>query len=317
MYSLITFLIPTYNYICTRLVRDLQAQASELKSSAGSSFDYEIIVGDDGSTSYETVLENREINDLPGCRYVEHAGNVGRAFIRNWLISMAHYRWVVLIDSDAEVCTTDFVSRYWEHRCDADVVCGTLRNLAGSCKRGCELRYRYEQKAERWRNRRTYDNSPYLRLSTFNVMLNLDRLGDLRLDTRCSEYGYEDSLLGLTLRERGLTIKHIDNPLIHTGIDTNASFLSKTEAAMRTLHRLEGLMQEYAGTSRVYNALRLVHLDSAFRACFQLVRPLILLNLKGRHPSIKLFQLYKLGYYSVIDACERRKDRMRYESENI
>lgn len=297
---------------------DLQQQAAALKAqlSAGE-FDYEIIVADDGSTDEATLQANRYINDMEGCSFAEHGTNIGRARIRNWLISLARYNKLVLIDSDAEICTSDFVKRYWENRDVADVVCGSLRNPEGKCRRGCELRYRYEKKAERWRNRHSYDNSPYLRICTFNLMLDRQRLGNLRFDTRCEEYGYEDSLFGLTLRERGLTVKHIDNPLIHTGIGTNRDFLEKTEAAMRTLHKLEGLMQEYAGTSRVYNSLRLVHLDRLFTFCFKVVRPLIKLNLLGRWPSITLFQMYKLGCYALIDQRERRNERQRYESEDL
>ena len=43
---MLSILIPTYNYDCSRLIRDLQAQAEQ----AG--IDYEIIVADDASPIY-------------------------------------------------------------------------------------------------------------------------------------------------------------------------------------------------------------------------------------------------------------------------
>lgn len=289
----------------------LQEQAAKLKEALPDEFDYEIIVGDDGSTDESTKIANRAINALPNCRYVEYKTNVGRAYIRNVMIDAAHFDHIVMMDADAAICTPDFVARYWKERHTADVVCGTLRNIEATCPRGCELRYRYEKNAEQWRATHKQGALPYINLSTFNLMICRSRIGGLRFDARCNEYGYEDSLFGLTLRAQGKTIKHIDNPLIHTGIDTNDTFLKKTETAMRTLHKLEGLMQEYAGTSRLYNSLRLFRLDGCFRLCFKIVRPLIISNLHSRHPIINLFQLYKLGYYALYDHSVRVLDKQQ------
>lgn len=306
---LTTFIIPTYNYICYELAESLQRQAEALKATRGGAYDYEIIVADDGSTEKETIVANRAINNLPGCRLEERPRNEGRARVCNWLIDAARYDHIVLIDSDAAICTPDFVARYWAARDDADVVCGSLRNPSGACPPGCELRHRYEKKAEAERGVRDFEKTPYLHFSTFNTMLNRSRLGGLRFDTRCREYGYEDALFGLMLRERGLTLKHIDNPLIHTGIDTNESFLKKTEASMRTLHRLKGPMQEASGTSRLFNTLRKLRLDGLFRLSFRLVRPIIVRNLLGRSPRVPLFQLYKAGYYALYDRHIRKQEK--------
>lgn len=306
--TLISFIIPTFNYDCSALVAGLQAQAAAFAAETGGSFAYEILVGDDGSTDEAALAANRAVNSLPCCRCEERGVNVGRAYLRNWLIDAARYDHIVMLDADAALCTPDFVARYWQARDAADVVYGSLRNPAGPCPRGCELRYRCEHHAERWRKAHQGGNSPYLWLSTFNMMLNRPRLGGLRFDARCKEYGYEDMLFGLTLYQRGLTVKHIDNPLIHTGIDTNVSYLKKTETAMRTLHGLEGLMQEYAGTSRLYNSFRLFRLDGLFRCGFRLLRPLVRRNLLGHHPSVNLFQLYKVGYYALYDKAQRDKE---------
>lgn len=306
---MISFIIPTYNYICVALVGDLQRQAAKLKASLGGAFDYEIIVADDGSPDKSTVEANRAINALEGCRLEERPRNVGRAYVCNWLIDAARFDHIVLIDSDAAVCTPDFVARYWEARQEADVICGTLRNPQTPCQPGCELRYAYEKKAEKTRAKRDFNASPYIHFSTFNVMLNRPRLAGLRFDARCHEYGYEDALFGLMLRERGISLKHIDNPLIHTGIDTNVSFLEKTEASMRTLHGLKGVMQDFSGTSRLYKKMCRLHMNGLFRCFFKTVRPLIRRHLLGRHPSVKVFQLYKLGYYALYDKKQQQQEK--------
>lgn len=298
---MISFIIPTYNFICTALVNELQRQAEKFKESQKGVFDYEIIVADDGSTDESTQKANRSINNLQGCHYEELKQNIGRASIRNQFINQARFDNIVLIDADAAICTQDFVARYWFARNEADVICGSLRNIPPPCPCRCELRYQYEKKAERKRKKQPFKRDPYLNLSTFNVMVTRSRLGSLRFDERCKEYGYEDALFGLMLKGKGCSIKHIDNPLIHTGIDTNVSFLEKIETSMRTLHKLKGIMQTYAGTTRMYNFLKRYYLDKVFCILFKMVRPAILYNLKSRHPLLLFLHIYKLGYYALYD----------------
>ena len=297
---MISIIIPTYNYVCTKLVSDLAQQAERMKAQYQDGFDYEILVADDGSDNPETIRKNGSIRSLSNCQFIERKTNVGRAYLRNWLIDQSKYPFLLLVDSDAQVCTADFLEKYWQARNQADLICGSIRNPDTPCPEGCELRYRYEHRAEKQRKKAGRNLNPYVRLSTFNLFINKKRLGSLRFDTRCKEYGYEDALLGLTLKDKGFTVIHLDNPLIHNGIDTNVSFLEKTEAAMRTLSRLKGAMQENAGTSRAYALLTKYHLQSIFRLFFQGVRKPIRKNLTGHHPSLFLFQLYKLGYYSDI-----------------
>lgn len=297
---MLSIIIPTYNYVCLGLVTDLARQCQALKKEDKTAFDYEIIVADDASDNLETIKGNRPINDIEGCTFVEREKNVGRAYIRNWMLDRTRFDYVLLIDSDAEVCTDDFIRKYWDTRNDATAICGSLRNPDIPCPRGYELRYRYERAAELKREKRDPNTDPYYRLATFNVLLNKKAINGLRFDMRCQEYGYEDTLFGLTLQELGYTIKYIKNPLIHNGIDTNDSFLEKTEAALRTLSKLNGLMQKYAGSSHMHDNLKRHHLLGLFKWWFKVFRPLIRHNLLGRHPQLFLFNVYKLGYYSEL-----------------
>lgn len=298
---MISFLIPNYNYVCVDLVRDLARQGEQLRAEQPVAFDFEVVVADDASPRRETVEANRAINALPRCRYVERTQNVGRAHLCNWLIEEAKFDCIVIIDSDAAVCTPDFVRRYWEESDTADVVCGTLRNPEGGEPRGCELRYRYEQHGMKHRRAAlSNEANAYWQLSTFNLLLHRSALGTLRFDERCREYGYEDALLGLELERRGISLRHLDNPLVHTGIDRNASFLQKTETALRTLSLLEGPMQERAQVARTERRLRALRLDGVACALFRLASGLLRRHLCGHHPSLLLFNLYKLGFYTTL-----------------
>lgn len=297
---MVSILIPTYNYDCTRLVCALRQQAEALRCKVGADFGYEILVLDDGSEARFADLLREGIDALPRCRVLSAGGNVGRAAGVNFLVAQAQYPWCIVIDSDAEVCTADFLERYWDARHEADVVCGALRNPELRSVKGHELRYRYEKAAEK-RRPATYRNAhPYACFSTFNVMFHKRVFDTLRFDEQCREYGYEDALMGLMLGRKGFSIVHIDNPLIHLGIDSNESFLMKTEAALRTLCALGEPMQSAAGASRVYRRLRQLRLVSPVLFLFKVLRPTLRRNLLGSKPSLLLFNVYKVGYYCYI-----------------
>lgn len=295
---MLSILISTYNHSCYRLVKSLQLQAERLV--AGGDFIYEIIVSDDSSTDESTILINQRINTLPHCTFIQQPQNRGQAINRNWLRTNSRHPYVLFIDADAQVLSEDFLKNYWANRHVAPVVCGSLCNLQTPCPKGCELRYKYEEAAAKIRTlefRRAH--SSYF-LTAFNLFFNREVFKQITFDERCKSYGYEDALLGLELAERGIQIHHITNPLIHTGIDTNAVFLQKTRTALHTLYQLGEPLHSFAGPSRWRKKLAEKRLLCFFRWTFKLFRPLCEKQLLSRHPSLFLFKLYKLGYYANI-----------------
>lgn len=292
-----SFLIPVYNYDCRRLVCDLLHQCRRLRDEPGATaFAFEVVIADDASTDAALERGNARLAAEEGVRYLRVAENMGRARIRNYLARQARYDYLVLIDCDALVCTPDFVARYYRERDRADVVVGALRN-PDVCPRGCELRYRYEQQAMRRRTVSYRQSNPYAYLSTFNLLVSRRVLLRLPFDERCTDYGYEDALMGINLQRACISIAHIDNPLVHNGMDRNDEFLRKTMTALRTLARLDGPMQEFSALARLCRRVDRLHLRPLVLAAYRAVRPLVRRNLLGRHPSLAAFQLFKAGEY--------------------
>ena len=91
----LSILIPTKNYVCVRLVKELVKQATAIQHLI-----FEIIVADDGSDKKETIEENKEINQLLHCKYMIREVNVGRSAIRNFLALQAQYTHLLFLDSD-------------------------------------------------------------------------------------------------------------------------------------------------------------------------------------------------------------------------
>lgn len=299
---MISILIPVMNYDCSALVDDLYVQAERLRMGTG--VDYEIIVGDDASTDVVTVNSNKEACSRPRCRFVRNPVNFGRARNRNMMARMAKGDFLLFIDCDAEVCDGSFLARYAEAAVNGDVVCGGISSPAELPSADVKLRYKYERNARKVRSVAYRLKNPYAHFSTFNFMIRRQLFLGIMFDENCVEYGYEDALFGLRLKQRGIHVEHIDNPLVHVGMDTNGSFVDKCEQAMRTLKRLDADMKEYSHVGSMAMKLKRFRLIWAVKAWHFLFRKLELANLLGKRPSLFVLKAYKLGYFCYIGGAE-------------
>lgn len=289
---MISVLIPTYNYVCYKLACDLHRQLSAYGG------EYEIIVAEDGSDDQETITENDKVTMLSGCVHLVRKENIGRARIINYLVREAKGEWCVIMDSDAEVVSDDYIRKYAGYMTDgADVFVGDLVNPDSLPQADATLRYKYEKAAERFRTAEFRNHHPFERFCTFNFMARRDTLLEVPFDERCTEYGYEDTLMGLELKRHGKRVSHIDNPLRHLGFDSNAVFLRKTETALHTLKKIEGSLLPYTGMGRLVLRIRAAHLTALVKVIYRLARPLLRYNLLGNRPDLTFFSFYKLGYF--------------------
>ena len=287
---LLSVLIPTYNYDPSRLVGDLQKQLSA---------DSEIIIGDDCSTE--------PLPSLPGISIFRPDHNLGRAGIRNALARKAKGEWLLFIDADAQVHRPSFVAAYLDaiasFTSDAEgVCCGGTANLPQCPRPAARLRYEYEVSVERRLTLPFRRRHPYAQFTTFNFLIRRRLFLTVLFDQHISAYGHEDTLFGIELQRRGIPIVHIDNPLVHLGLEDAPLYLSKTETALRTLARLSTEQQQHIRVSALALRLSRLHLLPLLRLLFRAAAPLLRANLLGAHPSLTLFAFYKLGYF----ARERR-----------
>ena len=113
-------------------------------------------------------------------------------------------------------------------------------------------------------------------------------------------YGYEDVLFGKQLERLHIPVIHIDNPLYNTDIEDNKTFLKKTEEALETLKQMQEKIGNDSTLLKLHSALRKYHLSSFIGILFRAFSPILRWNLTGSHPSVFLFQCYKIGYFSAI-----------------
>ena len=219
---MLSILIPTKDYNCRILVEALLRQGELL------GVPYEIILGEDGS-SCEAAELNRSVSQHSKCRIIEYKENQGRARIRNRLAEEACYENILFIDSDAIVEKSDFLATYLQALKNHDIVCGGLYHSVIIPSPDCTLRYKYEKNADKKRPAVVRAKRPYNDFSTFNFAIKRDLFLSIRFDESIKEYGYENTLFGHQIKARGHVVEHIDNPLLHTGLESNRLYLKKIE----------------------------------------------------------------------------------------
>ena len=289
---MISILIPTYNYNCYKLVSDIHAQL------AACGEEYELIIAEDGSKDQVSIIANHKIAELPNCKHIINKENLGRARIINFLINESKGDWCVIMDSDAQVVTTTFIKTYVDYsKKDSDVIVGSLVNPEKLPAPNATLRYKYEKAAEKFRTVEYRNTHPYARFTTFNFMARRSVLLEVPFDERCTEYGYEDTLMGLEMKRKGKKVLHVNNPLMHLGFDDNAIFLKKTETSLHSLKRIEDDMLPHTPLGRMVIKLRRIHVTSIIVGVFRIFKPVLKRNLLGENPNLTAFSFYKLGYY--------------------
>lgn len=301
----LSILLPSYNNVCVSLVQVLQRQADALRGKLDKPFRYEIIVADDCSTDAACIDANRVIGDMLHCRYLRMEQNVGRAQIRNVLISESRGDYVLLIDSDLFLCDDNYLYKYATST--VDVVYGGTRiggegfamvdNEANTEHLKGNLRYIYEKKAEPSHRAVFRQLRPNQEISVCNLYARRDIMEAHPFDSRFKAYGYEDVLFGKRLAESGIEVTHIDNPVLINEFEPNSVFVKKTEEAILTLCRFEQDLEGYSNLKTKVTTLGRYIPLSLFRLWHRIMKNKEKRNLTGPKPSLLLFKLYKLGFF--------------------
>ena len=298
---MLSILIPNYNNNIIELAESLGDQADKLD------IKYEVIIGDDASDR-DIFRKNKTVTGQGNVKITRQTERVGRSRIRNLLAKEARYKYLLFIDSDARVIHTDFLDNYLKNAGRAQVICGgTFYSEDPPDSEDMLLRWKYgklrEQRPASIRNK-----NPWVSLSTFNFLIHKSIFNKIRFDEDLSDYGHEDSLFGFRLKEYNISIHHIDNALLHTGLEKNTAFVEKTKMSLENLCDLYKSLNYHTGFRNDIKLLRYYHCIERFGMKnliilkFRCLKKLLEKNLSGTHPSIILFQFYKLGYYCLISA---------------
>ncbi|WP_052695151.1 glycosyltransferase family 2 protein [Hymenobacter sp. AT01-02] len=285
----LSVLIPVYNRDVTPLVRRLLVQAATWGEPV------EIHCLDDGSAP-EYRLRNRMLTTIAGVEYEELGYNVGRSAVRNRLAAKARYEWLLLLDNDSLLPDGHFLTRYAAARDLAPVLSGGTA-YEGSAPPDASLRLRWLYgRSREARSAAVRQRAPHGQLTLNNLLIQADLFRRFGLDESLTRYGHEDTKFGWLLRQHGVNVVHVDNPVLHDGLEPATVFLAKTHDAVRNLvqlYKAEGLGAE---TKLLQAALRLQRwgLSEAVCTVFRLREAHVRSNLLSQNPSLRQLDALKL-----------------------
>ena len=288
---MISVLIPVYNFEIIQLVESLHFQLEAID------IGYEIIIVDDGSTdSFKTV--NRGVGNLSNVNYEEGTINRGRSGIRNYLGKKANGDFLLFMDCDSKVNDPNFINNYLQELNPNAVLYGG-RNYQPHPPSDLNFMLHWKfginreqiPAAIRMKNR-------YESFMTNNFMIPRPVFLQTPFDETIKKYGHEDTLFGYELKQQQISIIHLENPLEHIGLESNETFLSKSEKAIENLLQLykdgKPIQTKLLRTWQTINHWKLNRIT--FFALNLLSTPFKSHLLTSSTPNLRVFDTYKLWY---------------------
>jgi glycosyltransferase involved in cell wall biosynthesis len=303
----ISLLIPVFDY-------DIVALVYSMKNAMGKVPEfYEIIIGDDGSsTEYREKYRSLQAENV---KVISSKKNIGRAAIRNRLALEAKGDFILFIDADVVLPGTAeaYILKWLPFMETSRVICGGILYHDGAPGDPDKLlRWKFgkwkEQKSAVERNKH-----PHAGFSTFNVLIEKSVFSKIRFNEELKQYGHEDTLLGYQLKKAGIDILHIDNGLIHEGLESNRDFLNKTKLGIENLSKLFDKVTDkkaFSETVRVlgiYNKLKFLGLTRIMAAIFIKYRDRMEIRLDSSDISLLLFAFYKMSMFCTYREIHTRK----------
>lgn len=289
---MLSICIPVYNVDVRQLVLQLYEQC--LSSSSA----FEIIIQDDASDPKYRAL-NTELDAREDIHYHQLHTNIGRAQIRNAFLPLAQYDYMLFMDCDSEVPDNEFIKRYFQSiESNQDVVCGGRIYYDEKPERPYHLRWKYGLERELG-----YEDRGFM---SNNFLIRKEILSQIRFDEHIKKYGHEDTLFGYRLKKAGIEVMHIQNPLLHNKIESNAEFLNKSERALENLFMISAMsdveddLEEEVSLLKVYNKLKRNGAATILSWTYSPMKYILKPILKYSRSNLFLFDLYRLLYFCYI-----------------
>ncbi len=292
---MISILIPTYNYQINTLVQEIHRQSKDLN------IDFEIICLDDCSTIPQ---KDDSFKDLKNTELSYNQLNIGRTETRQLLAKKASFDWILFLDADVQPLNKNFISSYVKaiQHSAFDVCFGGFYYSDQLESNKFSLRWKYGRKKEMI-NAKERAKDPYKIIISANILLKKALFIDINSQLKGNFYGF-DPIFGLHLKKRNATIHHIENPVLHLGLEDNETYLRKKEKAAEVVYhqliKAKSFNVEGHDLIQAYSTLKTFNLLKVSASLFQFFKPILKKNLLSPSPSIFLLNLYRLGYLTSI-----------------
>lgn len=293
---MLSVLIPVFNTDVRELVIELKRQCLELP------IPFEIRLLDDGSQEkYKEI--NKEISNFEHVAYSELERNSGRSAIRNKLASEAKYEWLWFLDCDGDARVNPHLAKtFWDNKAENTLLSGG-RIYQAEAPENKKLLLHWMWGSEReLLDPQARMKDPANAFLSNNFIIHASLIEKIPFDTMLFGYGYEDTLFASELLNSGYSIAHINNPVLHAGLEPNDVFLKKIEESIHNLLRLRDICEEkniaFPVKSKLVTAatiLRFPIIKQLIGSWFIRNESIWKLELLGPQPSLRTFDAYRLA----------------------
>jgi len=200
----------------------------------------------------------------------------------------------------------NFLKNYIEavKNSECSVLCGGRIYNAEKPSKQYLLRWKYGcfKESQPVETRQIYPGKSFM---TNNFVINRSVFENVRFDETISTYGHEDTLFGFQLKNRKISIGHIDNPVLNGYLETNEEYIEKTEIALINLAYILDYVNynprfiEDVKIADYYEKFQDLKLKSFIKLLYLLFGPLIRKILISGIISLFLFDFYKLGFLTT------------------
>ncbi|WP_191859307.1 glycosyltransferase family 2 protein [Hanstruepera ponticola] len=293
---MLSILIPTYNYNAYPLAEKLVTQSLVL------GINFELSCMDDGSNS-NLNTENQKINTLECAEFIISEKNVGRTATRQILAQNAKYDWLLFLDADVMPKDNTFIKKIVSNiENDTDIIFGGITYQKTKPEAIKILRWHYGRNREQ-QPLKHRKNKPYQSIISGALAIKKDVFLKTNSELTENKYGL-DILFSTLLKKNKTNVVHIENPVIHFGIENNKLFLSKTKKAIDTLYYLvkeNKISSSETKLLKVFNKLRAIGLAYFLGTITLKFNNEIEKKLLSKSPNLILFDIYRLGYFCRLN----------------
>ncbi|MGJ8685267.1 MAG: glycosyltransferase family 2 protein [Nonlabens sp.] len=287
---MISICVPVYNYDCTPLLDQLVDQVSRL------SIAYEIIVFNDASQQRFKPYDSSMVQTINSEK------NIGRSAAREQLAKHATYENLIFLDADVRLPDNNFLNRYID--CisrNYDIVYGGVSYSNSPPESAYLLRWLYGKKREsRSVEKRKEDRVQ--NLISMGFMIKKELFLKISSLINGNFYGH-DIVFSYHINSLKYKITHIDNPVIHLGLETAIAYLYKSIEAINTTYQSEksGLISnDFRPVQRAYLKIKKTGALKLFLKVIEKRRTALDKNLVSSKAKLIYLDFIKLYHYSQL-----------------
>lgn len=224
---MISICIPVYKCEIEDAISKLATEAAKLP------FEVEVLVIDDGSPSYFRE-KNRIIANFYSIEYYELSQNQGRIKVREILAQCAKFPYLIFVDGDTIPAYKNFIFIYSLYIVEGCVIYGGGLPLPYITQNNY-LSFIYK-KNRHYQDVKRRIKKRYQTFHTDNFLVDKKIfLANWKFPEELKNYGYEDFLFARNLCKSGISIMHIDNPVLHK-LKDNREFIKDMEESVKNLY---------------------------------------------------------------------------------